>query len=329
MPRMRSFRSAKAIAGISQHKFISKFVPFAKSYGIHGRWLHSFGMPRLQDYSANHNDTLGRIGQLEVRLARNAYEIKTCQKLRYKVFYEELSAFADTQTRKQKRDADAFDPICDHLVVLDHAPEPQARTISFRKSTPRIVGTYRLLRQSIAERHGGFYTAQEYDIGPMLARHEGRKFLELGRSCVLPAYRTKRTVELLWQGIWAYVLQHNIDVMFGCASLEGTDPDKLALPLSFLHHKAGAETDWQVKALASRYTSMNRMHAADVQDKAALHSLPPLIKGYLRLGAMIGDGAVIDRQFNTTDVFIILPRERLNPRYIHYYGADGERRLNS
>src|SRR5690606_22878058 len=123
------------------------------------------------------------------------------------------------------------------------------------------------------------------------------------------------------------VLAHGIDVMIGCASLEGTDPDRLALPLSFLHHFARAPEAWRVSALPERYVEMNRMAREAIDPRAALHALPPLIKGYLRLGAFIGVGAVVDHQFGTTDVMIILPVSALNPRYVSYYGADASRHL--
>jgi L-ornithine Nalpha-acyltransferase len=151
------------------------------------------------------------------------------------------------------------------------------------------------------------------------------RFLELGRSCVLPRYRNKRTVELLWHGIWSYVRQHRLDVMIGCASFEGTDPDRLALPLSFLHHYAQAPEAWRARAHSSRRVEMNRMAKQAINPKAALHELPPLIKGYLRLGATIGDGAVIDHQFGTTDVLIVMPVSAINARYIGHFGVDASR----
>ena len=158
-----------------------------------------------------------------------------------------------------------------------------------------------------------------------MARHHGLRFLELGRSCVLAPYRNKRTVELLWHGIWTYVLQHNLDVMIGCASLEGTDPDKLALQLSFLHHYARAPEAWRARALPHRYVEMNRLRRSAIDPKAALRALPPLIKGYLRLGATFGDGAVIDRQFGTTDVLVILPVATINARYVAHFGPTADR----
>ncbi|WP_407048983.1 GNAT family N-acetyltransferase [Methyloraptor flagellatus] len=266
--------------------------------------------------------TLGRIGSLEVRLARTVGEVKRAQELRYQVFYEEMSAIADAKTLLTRRDADAFDAICDHILVLDH---DAMETKPFGKSRPKIVGTYRVLRQSVADRFDGFYTANEYDLAPLFARKPDLEFLELGRSCVLPPYRTKRTVELLWHGIWTYVLRHRIDVMIGCASLEGTDPRRLALPLSFLHHTAGASAEWAVRALPGRYVDMNRMGKESLDMRQALHALPPLVKGYLRLGAMIGDGAVVDHQFGTTDVCVIMPVAQLSQRHVNYYGADAGR----
>jgi putative hemolysin len=189
-----------------------------------------------------------------------------------------------------------------------------------------VVGTYRLLRQQIAEDFGGFYTASEFDIAPLLSRHGSLQFLELGRSCVMPAYRNKRTVELLWQGIWNYVQQNRLDVMFGCASLDGTDPQRLAMPLSFLHHYCRGPEPWHARALPERYVEMNLMSKEAIDPKAALRSLPPLIKGYLSLGCYIGDGAVIDRQFGTTDVLIVLPVAALSSRYTEHFGANAERR---
>jgi L-ornithine Nalpha-acyltransferase len=269
---------------------------------------------------------LGRIGPLEIRLAQTHKDVKRAQKLRYRVFYEEMSAVPDIMSRLKRRDIDAYDAICDHLLVIDHDAPPEAigKSGSGRRK-PKVVGTYRLLRQEVAERHEGFYSAGEFDIQPLLDAHPGKRFLELGRSCVLRPYRDKRTVELLWHGVWTYVRRHGMDVMFGCASLEGTDPARLALPLSFLHHHAQAPAEWSASAMRSRRVDMNILPAADINPKAALHSLPPLIKGYLRVGARFGDGAVVDRQFGATDVLVVLPVSAIHARYIGHFGADATR----
>lgn len=265
----------------------------------------------------------GRLGALEVRLAGNKRDVRLVQRLRYRVFYEEMSAVADERAARLRRDIDAFDEICDHLLVLDRAAPRRAGL--GRLKPMRVVGTYRLLRQSIAARSGGFYTQGEYDIAPLVARKRGYTFMELGRSCVLAPYRNKRTVELLWHGLWTYAREHGIDVMIGCASFEGTDPEVHAMALSFLHHTALAPEDWRVRAHDRLYQRMDRVPKEQIDTKAALKAIPPLIKGYLRLGAFVGDGAVIDKQFDTTDVCIILPVEKIDPRYFAYFGQPEEK----
>ncbi len=264
---------------------------------------------------------LGRLGPLEVRLARTAREVRQAQRLRYEVFYEEMSAIPDAGTRLARRDVDAFDTICDHILVLDH----DAGKVVLGRRKPKVVGTYRLLRQEMAMRHGGFYTQSEFDVARIIEAHPTTRFLELGRSCVLKPYRNKRTVELLWHGVWTYILRNKIDAMFGCASLEGTDPDALALPLSFLHHNAMAPEEWRARALEGRYVDMNRMPKEDISLKAAFQALPPMVKGYLRLGGFVGDGAVVDHQFGTTDVLVILPVSALSARYVEHFGPSANR----
>ena len=262
-------------------------------------------------------DSFGRIGALEVRLARRRKDVRRAQRVRYKVFFEEGTAVPDRASAFQRRDLCVFDEVCDHLIVVDHA------AISRRMGIvrPKVVGTYRLLRQSVASRHFGFYTGREFDIGPLLRRHSDKNFLELGRSCVLPDYRSKRTIELLWRGIWTYVQRHDVDVLFGCASFEGTDPAALRLGLSFLHHHAGAEADWQARPLAQRFTGVDLLPPTAVDRRAALAALPPLLKGYLRAGARFGEGVVVDRQFGTTDVLAILPLASLDKRYLSHFGS--------
>ncbi|MFD0985661.1 GNAT family N-acetyltransferase [Methyloligella solikamskensis] len=259
----------------------------------------------------------GRIGPLEVRLARKRGDIRRAQRLRYKVFYEEMSARADALTMLSRRDEDPYDPIFDHLLVLDHTNALASR--GWRR--PQVVGTYRVLRQEVADRHDGFYTQQEYDIAPLIQAKPDYNFMELGRSCVLKPYRTRRTVELLWHGLWSYVRENGVDVMLGCASFEGIDPKAHAQALSFLHHTALAPEEWRARAHDHLHVDMDMIPADQVHMKAAMKALPPLIKGYLRLGAYVGDGAVIDHQFGTTDVLIVLPVEAIRSRYFSHFGA--------
>lgn len=262
--------------------------------------------------------TLGRVGSLEIRLAQTDREVRKAQRLRYKVFYKEMAAKPDPQAKFTRRDADAFDAICDHLLVLDH-DSPKKK---FRRKEPRIVGTYRLLRQEMADLYGGFYSAAEFNIQPLIDAHPDLRFLELGRSCVLKDYRTKRTIELLWQGIWAYVQIHQIDVMIGCASLAGTDPDQLAAPLTFLSKQGKAPDEWQVDAWPELAVSLERVDPDKLNDKKALRALPPLLKAYMRVGCYFGKSAMIDHQFGTTDVFIVMPIANIDPKYIQHYSTD-------
>lgn len=255
-------------------------------------------------------------GSLILRQAKDADEIKACQRLRYNVFYEERGAIPLGAAAIQQIDEDGFDPICDHLIVVQRE---STGGNSIMLADGELIGTYRLLRQEVAEKHGGFYTQGEFDIAPLIGAHPDLRFLELGRSCVLKPYRTKPVVELLWQGIWDYVRAHRMDVMLGCASLEGTDPDAHAPALSLLA-EAEPPPEWKVRALPSRYVEMTRIPVAGIDKRQALRDLPPLIKGYLRLGCYIGEGAVIDQQFNTIDVLIILPVSAINPRYFGHFG---------
>ncbi len=261
---------------------------------------------------------LGSKGDLLVRLARAGSEIEAAQRLRFKVFYEELSAISDRSSAEGRTDADRFDDFCDHLIVVRSSPVQDSDPILLEDG--ELVGTYRLMRQDMAAKLGGYYSAGEFDIGPMLAAHSDLNFLELGRSCVLKPYRTKPVLELLWQGIWNYVRDQGVDVMFGCASFEGIDPDQHAAALTFLIRNYGGPPEWRVKALPHRYVVMDRQ-AGELDPKVALRTLPPLIKGYLRLGCYIGEGAVIDKAFNTLDVLIVLPVAAINKRYFTHFGA--------
>ncbi len=267
----------------------------------------------------------GQIGSLEVRLAETRADIKRAQRLRYQVFYEEMAASPSFSAAMRRRDEDPYDAICDHLLVNDVTVQQPGSKPWQSGRGPKVVGTYRLLRQEMAERGRGFYTQGEYDIAPLIARQpHGTRFLELGRSCVLAPYRTKRTVELLWHGLWTYVRENKIDVMIGCASFEGTDPAEHAMALSLLHHQALAPVEWRCRAHDALYQRMDLIAKDRLDLKAALKAMPPLIKGYMRLGAYFGDGAVIDRQFGTTDVLVVMPVAKINPRYFGHFGAPDE-----
>jgi L-ornithine Nalpha-acyltransferase len=247
-------------------------------------------------------------GPLQVRLAISPEDIAAVQALRYRIFYETMGARPSPGMARLKRDGDAFDRNCDHLMVLDHGRGEGADA---------VVGTYRLIRREAARRCGQFYSAAEYDIS-RLAAYPG-PVLELGRSCVDPAYRARAVLPLLWSGIAAYVFHYDIELMFGCASLPGTDPDELAAPLSYLYHHHLAPVELRTRALPERYVDMRRLDPGSIDSERTRGQLPPLIKGYLRLGGFVGDGAVIDHQFNTTDVCIVVKTDLVTEKYSRHY----------
>ena len=245
--------------------------------------------------------------RLTVRLAQDASDLARVQRLRWQVFFAEMGAHAAHDAPTPGLDSDAYDALCDHLLVIDEdAPDDIS-----------VVGTYRLLRESVARRAGGFYSAGEFDLAPLIAAastaHPGRELLELGRSCVLPAYRTSATIQLLWRGIADYLGQHRISAMFGCASFPGIDPDAHAEALSFLAHNHLAPAEH--RPVVRDGVALERLPRGGYEDRRALFQLPPLVKGYLRVGATFGDGAYIDRAFNTVDVCVLMPVERIAGRY--------------
>ncbi len=249
-----------------------------------------------------------RAGNLGLRIAVTAGEVDALQALRYRVFYDEMGAEPNAEAILSQRDSDVFDDVADHLIVVDHALGDGPDT---------VVGTYRMMQREGAAEAGRFYSADEYDITPLLS-FPGR-ILELGRSCVDVRYRGRAVMQLLWRGIAAYVFAHEIDLMFGCASLAGTDPDELAAELTYLHHNHLAPPALRPRAVPGRYVDMRRLAPQEVDNRRVLVTLPPLIKGYLRLGGMIGDGAVIDTQFNTIDVAIVVKTDLVTDKYIDHY----------
>ncbi len=247
---------------------------------------------------------------LEVRLAVTPGEVAEAQRLRYRVFFEEMGARPSRDVAAERRDFDDFDDVCDHLVVIDRG-----------SGIERVVGTYRFLRREHAAAAGGFYSGGEFDLTPLM-RHDGA-IMELGRSCVEPSCRDRGTMQLLWRGIAEYVTAYRVDIMFGCGSLPGRDAEQHAATLSFLHHQHLAPPELRATALAERRVTLPLMPLETIDRRAVMMALPPLIKGYLRIGAVIGDGAVSDDQFNTTDICIIVKTDRITGRYTRHYDLAG------
>lgn len=253
-----------------------------------------------------------RAGNLEVFVVSGSDKIKAAQSLRYQVFFEEMGAKAGLDTLESKLDVDEFDEVCDHLLVVEHQDG----------GGYNVVGTYRLLRREAMQKIGRFYTDSEFDIS-LIKQYRGN-ILEVGRSCVHPNFRNRSVMQLLWRGIGAYVSKFNIGLMFGCASFHGTDPKDHAMALSYLYHYHLAPKEICPRALESRYIEMNLMPKEEVDAKSVFPILPPLIKGYLRLSGYIGDGAVIDYDYNTTDVSIVVKTNLVTEKYATRYGSGKE-----
>jgi len=246
----------------------------------------------------------------QVKLAETDAERQGAQRLRYRVFVEEMGAEARPEERAVRREWDAFDPFSDHLILVTLDPADA-------DPLDRVVGAYRLMRDDAARAGAGFYGASEYDLDPIVAA--GRPSVELGRSCVAREHRGGPGVLLLWNGLAEYVLDRGIELLFGVASFPGTDPEPLAEALSFLHHRHLAPPDLRVRARPEHFVAMDRLPPAAVDPARAQQAIPPLIKAYLRLGGFVGEGAWLDRAFNTIDVCVVMDTARMTERYATFY----------
>lgn len=252
----------------------------------------------------------------ELRLARDERDLLAAQRLRYEVFVEELGGDGALVDHERRLERDEFDAVFDHLVLIDLRRDAGA--------LDHVVGVYRLLTGERAAEFGRFYSESEYDLGPL--KRSGRRLLELGRSCVHPAYRGGTAMFHLWNGLADYVLEKDIEVLFGVASFHGTDIEALKLPLAYLHHHHLAPEAIRVRAQPEHFQRMDLIPADQVDRRAAMEGTPALIKAYLRLGGFVGEGAYVDRPFNTTDVCLLMDTERMSAKHKGFYTRKFEAR---
>ncbi|RDW12406.1 GNAT family N-acetyltransferase [Paracoccus thiocyanatus] len=243
------------------------------------------------------------------RLATAEADLLAAQRLRYRVFVQELGGDGPMVDHQGRFERDEFDPVVDHLVLVDSRRS--------REALDHVVGVYRLLPGERAADFGRFYCDSEYDLGPL--RASGRSLLELGRSCVDPAYRGGSGMFLMWNALAEYVLARGIEILFGVASFHGTDVQALAQPLSWLHHHHLAPAAIRPRARPDGYRRMDLVPAEQLDRRAAMAGMPALIKAYLRLGGMVGDGAWLDRAFNTTDVFLMVDTKAMSQKHRKFY----------
>ncbi len=244
-------------------------------------------------------------GRFTVRLAESDADLDAALRLRYRVFVEEMGAGAKSDA--DGRESDRFDEHCEHLILIDREGEPPEQ----------VVGAYRMLTGSAARAGPGFYSAGEYDLSVLEPRME--ECLEVGRTCVAEEFRGGTAAQLLWAGLASYVFDRNVGLLFGCASFPGTDLKGLALPLSFLHHHHLASDDLRARAREPNRAEMDILPLQEVDRTAAAKRIPSLIKGYLRLGGVVGDGAYLDHAFNVTDVFLAVDVHRTSERQRAFY----------
>jgi len=257
------------------------------------------------------------LSRYRVKLAEDDVEREGAQRLRYRVFVEEMSARVGSTDAAGLMERDAFDGRADHLILVD-------RAATSKDPRDAVVGTYRLLRGDGA--HGGseFYGAAEYDLSAILK--SGRPCVELGRSCVAAEHRGGAAMHLLWSGLAEYVAARRIGIVFGVASFPGTDPEPFAEALAFLRHRHLAPPDLRARAWPGRFVRMDLVAPEAIDPVRALRRIPPLIRAYLRLGGSVGEGACIDMDFNTVDVFMAMDTARMAKRYGSYLArAAGDR----
>lgn len=244
-----------------------------------------------------------------LRLARDARDLRAAQRLRYEVFVSELGADGPMVDHEARIEADAFDAHFDHLLLIDPRRDPDTLT--------DVVGVYRLLPSDRLAQSGGFYSETEYDLSAL--KRSGRRLLELGRSCVHPDYRGGAAMFHLWNGLADYVLENGIEVLFGVASFHGTDVTALTQPLAYLYHHHLAPEPLRVRAREGAFQRMDLLPPDALDRKAAMAGTPALIKAYLRLGGHVGEGAFVDRAFNTTDVCLVMDTDRMSARHRDFY----------
>ena len=248
-------------------------------------------------------------GWLVVRLGADERDLRAAQRLRYRVFVQELGGDGPMVDHAQGLERDEFDPVVDHLMLVDTRRDPAA--------CDHVIGAYRLLRSDVAERFGRYYCDGEYDLTAL--RASGRRMVELGRSCVDPDFRGGSGMFLLWNALADYVLDHGIEILFGVASFHGTDVRPLAQALSWLHHNHLAPASLRPVARPPHYQRMDLVPPEGLDRQAAMAAMPALIKAYLRLGGVVGDGAWIDHDFNTTDVFLLMDTAAMSARHRRFY----------
>ncbi len=251
----------------------------------------------------SHSSILCSTSTFEVKIADSLKEIEAALRLRFEVFNLELHEGLQS-SYKSGFDSDVYDTFCDHLIVKE-------------LSTGNIVGTYRLLRQAKAEKHIGFYSENEFDLSKF--KNIPGQSLELGRSCVAKEFRSLAVINLLWTGISKYIEMHSVTNLFGCASFHTSNTKEIAAAYAYLQLYHFAPEEYKVKPLEKCAMNLPFQFLTSHDIESAYKQFPPLIKGYLRLGAMICGEPAYDKEFGTTDFLIVLNAQRISDKYKNHY----------
>lgn len=248
------------------------------------------------------------VENLSLKIADCDREIRAAQRLRYDVFFTELGAKPTADQAQQQRDFDNYDAICDHLLVIDNnAPADR-----------NIIGTYRMLTQKRADAAQTlFYTETEFDISKL--RSASNNIMEISRSCIHPAYRGRHAINMLWRGIAQYVFQHDIDYLVGCPSFFNTTPAAEQDVLAYLNAFHACPDPIRPRALDQHYVPLPQKPQDQLNQRELFKKVPALLKGYLRIGAMVGDGIFVDTRFNCFDIAVVMPIHGVADRYLKHY----------
>ena len=231
-------------------------------------------------------------GRYEVRLAANADEIAAAQALRYRVFYQENQAVPTAEMQAAEREIDQWDDIAYHIIVLDNKQTEQ----------PAVVGTLRLTSNHRLKSGQTFYTEAAFELEKIKQHYH--KVLELSRYCIHPGGRSGTILMLIWKFAMQFIIEHGYDVMFGCASFQGTDVEQHKDILSYLYQHNLAPDSLMPTPVIDNHVTIPGLEIDNAEWDNAKHSVPTLLRGYLKLGAKISDTAIIDHHFNTTFVCI-------------------------
>ena len=292
----KNFGKFKSI--LHKVKYVAKNVIYVK------RWSSEIKTEKLKEINYTSEKFNYRRKQNQLDFSFKNYQIKIirhpdplllkAKKLRQKIFFEDCN--------EQKMDSDEFDDYCDHLVVIDKSV-----------ASDFVVGTYRLLLKGKNQKYRRFYSESEFDISNLFKKNTS--MLEAGRSCVDKNYRDGKIIKLLWRGLAFYIIQKKVDLIFGCASFPSSNYSEFETQLSYLNHFHKPPPKYSTFPKEKLKADTNILSQKKINEYEEFRLLPPLIKAYIRAGAWVGKGAVVDKKFNTTDVLIILKSQNIIKKY--------------